>query len=257
MWISTTNVYPHFGNVAYTDNGTFEINTSSRRVYKYNKNIASVDSATISCREAIFDSTYSLCLLTMQDSSGIDSRRAAGRIYSCKLYDGDRLVRDFVPCKNEANAIGLYDRVEDKFYANKGSGTFVAADFISKYEFMLTYPDMSTTEYNRWTQTSSPNEAEVKNYVPIHVDWPRHCYGLRQHGEHCIYNCDSGGTWFAPIGQLGHGNWNGAGSKIPFANADNISAASTELWVRVDHFPKANQMKIYDGSIVAANFIEI
>lgn len=48
-----------------------------------------------------------------------------GKIYYCKIYNGDELVRDLVPCYHIAdNIIGLYDTINDVFYTNKGTGTF-------------------------------------------------------------------------------------------------------------------------------------
>jgi hypothetical protein len=69
------------------------------------------------------------------------------------------------------------------------------------YEFMLTYPSLSETLYNRWKQTSSPNDTSVINYIPIEIAWPAHSAGIRRHGGNCVYDCDSGSTWYAPIGQ--------------------------------------------------------
>ena len=48
------------------------------------------------------------------------------QIYSCQIYTGTTLVRNFVPCKNASGAVGLYDTVEGQFYANAGTGTFAA-----------------------------------------------------------------------------------------------------------------------------------
>lgn len=42
------------------------------------------------------------------------------KLYSCKIYDGDTLVRDFVPSVDtESGKAGLYDNVNDKFYVSK------------------------------------------------------------------------------------------------------------------------------------------
>lgn len=47
------------------------------------------------------------------------------RIYSCKFWLDDVLVRDFVPCYRISDSvIGMYDLVNDVFYTNAGSGTF-------------------------------------------------------------------------------------------------------------------------------------
>lgn len=47
------------------------------------------------------------------------------KVYSCKIYDGQTLVRNFVPVRSIATGEGgLYDTVENKFYGNDGTGTF-------------------------------------------------------------------------------------------------------------------------------------
>ena len=47
------------------------------------------------------------------------------KLYSCKIYDNDVLVRNFVPCYRKSdNEIGLYDLVNGVFYINAGTGTF-------------------------------------------------------------------------------------------------------------------------------------
>lgn len=47
------------------------------------------------------------------------------KLYDFKIYDNGELVRNFVACyrKND-NVAGLYDLVNDVFYANSGTGTF-------------------------------------------------------------------------------------------------------------------------------------
>ena len=48
-----------------------------------------------------------------------------GRLYSYSLELNGTLVRNFVPCyRTLDNEIGLYDLVNDVFYANAGSGSF-------------------------------------------------------------------------------------------------------------------------------------
>lgn len=48
----------------------------------------------------------------------------AMKLYSCQIYDNDTLVRNFIPCRSDAGAVGLYDIVNSKFYANKGTENF-------------------------------------------------------------------------------------------------------------------------------------
>lgn len=49
------------------------------------------------------------------------------KMYACQLYDGDTLVRDYVPCVNGQGIYGLYDKVNEQFYTNAGSGSFTGA----------------------------------------------------------------------------------------------------------------------------------
>lgn len=50
-----------------------------------------------------------------------------GKLYSCKVYNAaSAVLRDFVPCINPSGTVGLYDLLEGKFYANKGTGAFTA-----------------------------------------------------------------------------------------------------------------------------------
>jgi hypothetical protein len=50
------------------------------------------------------------------------------KLYSCQIYDNGTLIRDYVPCLNEVGVVGLYDKVENKFYGNaesKNSNGFI------------------------------------------------------------------------------------------------------------------------------------
>ena len=49
-----------------------------------------------------------------------------GKMYYCKIYDNDVLVRDFIPAVRDSDGkAGLYDLVTNQFYTNVGTG----ADF--------------------------------------------------------------------------------------------------------------------------------
>jgi hypothetical protein len=206
-----------------------------------------------------FTAPYTLTLFALHRASIIKSTSAAAmKLYSCQIYDNGKLVRNFVPCKNASGTAGLYDRVEKKFYYNAGTGSFTAGAFVSKYEFMLTYPRLSSPSisYNRWEQTSSPNNSSVTGYAPIWLSWPSTSAGIRKHGTSCVYNCDTGDTWYAPIGQ--YSAWSSGGTTgIPAANRSSTPQLETELWVRVDKASEATKLQIFQNSISATDFIEI
>ena len=66
-----------------------------------------------------------------------------------------------------------------------------------KYEFLLLYPTLSTTQYNRWRQTNFPlyekdfdGKTCAEGYRGIHIDWSfnRWC-GLVRSISHPSYGC--------------------------------------------------------------------
>lgn len=73
---------------------------------------------------ATFSSKHSMFLFGLNQNGTVEYRRFIGRLYYCKIYDGDTLVRDFVPVIDGSNIACLYDRVEKKCYYNAGTGTF-------------------------------------------------------------------------------------------------------------------------------------
>lgn len=48
-------------------------------------------------------------------------------IHYCKVYNANgELIRNYIPCKNSSNVLGMYELVTNRFLTNKGSGTFTA-----------------------------------------------------------------------------------------------------------------------------------
>lgn len=61
------------------------------------------------------------------NNAGTAYRTSKIILKSMKLYNTSlELIRDFIPCKNASNIVGLYDTVNDVFYGNAGTGDFVA-----------------------------------------------------------------------------------------------------------------------------------
>ena len=65
-------------------------------------------------------------------NGGIYDQRFIGRIYYFKIYEGDELIRHFVPVPNGMQigdfivpSDGMWDIVEQKFYENVGTGIFM------------------------------------------------------------------------------------------------------------------------------------
>ena len=52
-------------------------------------------------------------------------------IYSCQIYDGDTLVRNYIPARRNSDmAVGLFDLKNGEFYGNAGSGSFTEGGYV-------------------------------------------------------------------------------------------------------------------------------
>lgn len=47
-------------------------------------------------------------------------------IYYCKLWDNNKLVRSFIPVKDENEVVCLYDKISNQYFYNAGTDNFIA-----------------------------------------------------------------------------------------------------------------------------------
>ena len=85
-----------------------------------------VDTYSVTTTGTANDCAYSLFLFNLSSSGSPDSSYSVMKLYSFKVYEDDVLARDFIPILDENNVECLYEKVEGKFYYNKGTGTFTA-----------------------------------------------------------------------------------------------------------------------------------
>lgn len=90
---------------------------------------------TVSLNGTVESVEYSGTILKMlplslfgNNINGTTQQLSSLKIYSCQIYDNGVLIRDYVPCINADNAVGLYDLVNGQFYGNAGTWTFAAGD---------------------------------------------------------------------------------------------------------------------------------
>ena len=78
--------------------------------------------------KSTFTSNNNIALFANITGSATVEAYFTGRIYSCKMWIGGVITRDFIPCVRDSDdAAGMYDIVNDVFYANAGTGSFVYA----------------------------------------------------------------------------------------------------------------------------------
>ena len=101
------------------------------------------------------------------------------RVYSCKIYDGETLVRDFIPCYRKSDAIaGMYDLVNNTFYTSEGTEDFTIEKTIPSQDTPIEVE--SVGEYD---------ETTGKYKIPVKVSGTNIFDGLLQLGDY------TGGTY--------------------------------------------------------------
>ena len=66
------------------------------------------------------------------NSHGEPTLMSSMQLYELKMWKDDVLVRNFIPCYRKSdNVIGLYDLVNNVFYLNQGTGTFIKGEDIT------------------------------------------------------------------------------------------------------------------------------
>lgn len=117
-----------------------------------NKNICSFNNIMITNTSSTVNATTNMFLLALNDV-GTAKYFLSAKLYSCKIYDGDTLVRDFIPIKTTTNIYGLWDKVNKVFYPNAGTGTFTAGPAATLTGWHKIKGVWAKTAANTWSQT--------------------------------------------------------------------------------------------------------
>lgn len=80
-----------------------------------------------------FANPYYLFAVAPKDSSAVSvSEYSSVRIYYFRIFHGDKLAMNLVPCKRRSdNVVGMYDTVTKTFFGNSGGGYFRAGNDVN------------------------------------------------------------------------------------------------------------------------------
>ena len=121
LWIQSAYYQTDWGNSAVR----LTADTTGRVVITKDKNITSKDTGEYYVSDDTdFQCAYSMYLFTLNQAGTAHTSMAKIRLYSCKIYDNDVLVRDFVPDVDDNNVVCLYDKVTQTYFYNQGTGDF-------------------------------------------------------------------------------------------------------------------------------------
>lgn len=121
--------FTHYGKETGTISG---LNNGSPHEVDFNKNIISMDgNPVLTMGNSTFSVPHNLALFANNRAGGIQEKTTMV-LYYCQIYNGNIVIRDYIPCKNAAGAVGLYDLIGQKFYGNAGSGSFTAGPEVER-----------------------------------------------------------------------------------------------------------------------------
>lgn len=124
---STINWWLKYGTISAT------VDTTYGNKYGFNqcvidKNKYTINGKTYTFEAQTFQSINNMFLFGYNYNGSLgngDNGKFKGKIFYAKIYDNGTLVRDLIPMLNSNLEPCLYDRVNNQYYTNAGTGTFL------------------------------------------------------------------------------------------------------------------------------------
>lgn len=138
-------------------------NTRGRCIVDKNQNITTVNEEIVTLPEADFSLNYNMNLFC-RNASGQFNVFLSAKLYSCRIYQAGKFVRNFVPCLSPAGDVGLYDLCEDKFYGNSGTGVFIGGPEIVTPDPEPPDPELPSDPYT-WYESDVPTSSLLSAYL--------------------------------------------------------------------------------------------
>lgn len=108
---------------------------------------------------------YSMYIGTFNNAGTVDGIGAYAKWENFKIYDeNNNLVMRMIPCYRKSDGeIGMYDLVNNKFYTNRGTGTFIKGpDVLFDYEeFYNNYVTIPNSDVGRYAIKLEPNTSYI------------------------------------------------------------------------------------------------
>lgn len=202
--------------------------TSRRNIFRYNgTNVYVNDNAVYTISNNITSSTYNLYLFALNQNNNADTRKYKGKLFNFKLEENNVLQRNFIPCYRKSdNVTGLYDLVNNVFYTNAGTGTFLRGAEVGSKEYVNLRPKIGNKNViSRYVGENLVYGGDLKQKVNYTM--------LYDYGDECE---ELTGGWQNKI-LVKDGN-SGTVSKTFTKNSDNIYrkiSTSTTQYVSQDH----------------------
>lgn len=120
--------------MGYNQDNSKTINIGSslnRMTVDINKNQLTVNGQSVQYDASEFKLKNNMALLTYSKDGYFQTSGLSAILYSCKIWDDDVLIRDYIPYQNKNGDNGLWDKVHSVFYGNFGTGKFIAGPAVN------------------------------------------------------------------------------------------------------------------------------
>ena len=116
--------YATTGSLSYYNDNILGVDGTAINVIKMSNSFTINNNDIKKISKEIFQNSQNMYLFA-NNNNGIAQLPMKGYIWYFKIYEGDTLVRDYIPVIDSSGRPCLYDKVEDKFYYNEGTGEFL------------------------------------------------------------------------------------------------------------------------------------
>ncbi|MBR5291712.1 MAG: hypothetical protein IKU32_02220 [Clostridia bacterium] len=129
IWISGSSAYRfYYGTSNYTFSG---VSSTGELTITTAASGATINGVSVTPAAATISSENTMYIFSCHGGTA-SNETSYMQLFSFQIYEGNTLVRDFVPCYRKADTVvGLYDLANGVFYSNIGTGTFAKGADVS------------------------------------------------------------------------------------------------------------------------------
>ena len=117
-YVAFADGYSNLGQIPFTEVATIKLDPVARK--------ATINGVEYELSYTGTVQERSLWLFGRNQTSSPTNYLSTTKMWYCKMWDGDTLVRDFVPCYRKSDGeAGMYDLVTKAFFASEGTSKFM------------------------------------------------------------------------------------------------------------------------------------
>ena len=195
---------------AYYGNGLYNkwTGVTGKTTFDFNKNVYTIKGTSYTFSTASFQSLYNDYIFTASGYNGESGTGCAQKLYSFKIYDNGRLIRDYIPVKDENDIVCLFDKISNNFYYNQGTGDLTAGPVTGQTVLVgyepLNYIESNGTQYINTNFYANNNTHIQLKAVPTKFEEEWQCIfsskTAYQQNEYVLQVHQTNNNWYSSYG---------------------------------------------------------